>query len=159
MRRDKARRIVMHHPSRRLRGWGQVMIRRLRHLPLSLYVVAWVTSGAAPPPLHDLTLSAAGSATVIEGHVARDAMQRYQFTLDQPREIRIHLACKKGDVSFQLVSPARLPIYDSRYGVEGRDFDMLLTNKERYEIDVMPGLNGLRDHDMAAPFTLSVTAD
>lgn len=86
-------------------------------------------------------------------------MQRYQFTLNQPREIRIHLACEEEDVSFQLVSPARLPIYDSRYGVEGRNFDMLLTIKGRYEIGVMPGLDGLRGHDIAAPFTLSVAAD
>ncbi|XAO71504.1 MAG: hypothetical protein AAYR33_00505 [Acetobacteraceae bacterium] len=106
-----------------------------------------------------MTLSAAGPVTVIKGHVARDAMQRYQFTLNQPREIRIHLACEEEDVSFQLVSPARLPIYDSRYGVEGRNFDMLLTIKGRYEIGVMPGLDGLRGHDIAAPFTLSVAAD
>ncbi len=149
----------MHHPSRCLRGLGQVMLRRFRRLFLSLCVVAWVTSGAAPPPLNDLTLSAAGPATVIEGHVAQDEMQRYQFTLDQPQEILIHLACTKDDVSFQLVSSARLPIYDSRYGVEGRNFDMLLTIKGRYEIDVMPELDGLRGHDIAVPFTLSVAAD
>lgn len=147
----------MHVLSHGLGGWGMAMVRYIRlfrRLSLSLCVATWVTSGAAPPPMHDLALSTAGPPTVIEGRVARDAMQRYQFSLDQPREIRIHLACMEDDVSFQLVSPARLPIYDSRYGVEGRDFDMLFTIKGRYEIDVMPGLDRSHSHDTAAPFTL-----
>lgn len=143
-------------------GWGLVIvryIRRFRRPSLSLCVATWVTSGAAPPPMHDLTLPIAGPSTVIEGRVSREAMQRYQFTLEQPREIRIHLACEAADVSFQLVSPARLPIYDSRYGMEGRDFDMLLSIKGRYEIDVMPGLDRSRSHVAAAPFTLLLAVD
>ncbi|MEE8657553.1 hypothetical protein CGLAMM_08725 [Acetobacteraceae bacterium EV16G] len=148
--------------SRGLGGWGPEITRRIqrfRRLSLSLCVVAWMMSGAAPPPVHDLTLSTTSPTIEIEGRVARDSMQRYQFTLDQPREVRIHLACEASDVSFQLVSPARLPIYDSRYGVAGRDFDMLLTIKGRYEIDVMPGLDRSPSHDTAAPFTLSLAAD
>lgn len=129
----------------------------LRRFSVLLILTILISSAAAPLPVQEIVLLPSGPATIIEGRLRPKAMQRYQFKLSAAQEVLIQLACAEEDVSFQLVSPDRLPIYDSRYAVEGRHLDMLLSGKGPYEIDILPGLDHFKARKGATSFTLAVS--